>query len=147
MWILFGGINLTKKINLIGLIISIMIMLDACAYPSAYKWKISNQLNTKWISEDGTIVFSVNDNHLVTGTIDVNGKVMEIYIVTEPEAGTGMHIYPISVLEYESKSEEDKYEYWICSYETEKEFIATVRKTTFYGVGQKITFHKVSQEE
>ena len=124
----------------------IMIVLNACTYPRAYKWKLSRQLNTKWVSEDDTIVFSVDNNHLVTGLMSMGDDSIEIGILCEPEAGAGLHIYPINVLEEEVISTKDQYEYWLCSYKSEKEFIATVKKTTFFEEGEQITFYRVDDE-
>lgn len=136
-----------KYISLIGVIMLIVITLNACMYPSKYKWKVCTQLNTKWVSEDGTIVFNVNDSYSATGTMNLNGEVVDVYMVEGPARSEEMHIYPISVLEKESIPEKDKYEYWLCSYKSEKEFVATVKKTTFYEVGQKITFYRVDEIE
>lgn len=143
MWILFEVNDMIKKIRIIGLMVLVMIVLIACSYPPAYEWKISSQTNTQWISEDETITFSVNDSRVITGVMEVDSKVVEIYIATEPQAGAGMHIYPINVIEFDSRSTEDRYEYWVCSYESEKEFVATVKKTTYYNVGQEIKFTRV----
>ena len=112
-------------------------------YPSKYKWKVCSQANTKWVSADGTIVFCVNDNHKATGTMLINGEIIDIYMAEGPLRSEEMHIYPKSVLQHEVISENDKYEFWICSYKSEQKFIATVEKTTFYETGKKITFHRV----
>ena len=122
-------------------------MLNACAYHKAFQWKMSNQLNTQWVSEDGTIAFNVNGEHVITGTMKVHDEVIDIYIEVEPEASSGIHIYPIDALEDEIISTDDEYEKWICSYKSESNFVAMVKETTFYEVGQEITFYRIEYDE
>ena len=132
-----------KLLSLIGLITLVLIMFNACAIPAKYQWKISNQLDTQWISEDGTIVFNVNDKYMITGTMEVNGETIEVFVATEPERGMGLHIYPIGDLEDGVLEQASKYEKWQCSYKSDNKFVATVKQTTFYEVGQKITFSRL----
>lgn len=133
---------MAKRAKTIGLTIVIIIILNACSYSATYKWKISSQLNTQWVSDDKTITFNVNDNYLITGTMEINGEVIEVYVATEPQAGNGLHIFPINVINNERRSTEDEYEYWTCSYQSEKEFVATVKESSFYNVGEKIVFYR-----
>lgn len=111
--------------------------------PFMTDWKLCSQPNTKWVSNDRTIELYVDGDSRVTGTMNVNGDLIEIYLTEGPLRSTEMHVYSKSVLEDEILSYEDKYEFWVCTYRSEKEFVATVKKTSFYKVGQQIIFHRV----
>ena len=54
-----------------------------------------------------------------------------------------MTIYPLSVLEEDAIPYEAKYEHWLCSFPTQKEFTATVKETTYFKEGEKIKFYRV----
>ena len=142
MWVLFGRIGMKKSWEMITLVLLIVFVLNACAYSTTHKWKVCNQANTKWVSEDESVIFSVNDNFQATGLININGECVEIYMTEGPVRSKEMHIYPIEVLEYGTISEKDKYEYWICSYESEGKFVATVKKTTFFEAGKQLVFYR-----
>ena len=134
-----------KFFQILVVIMILLLVLNACMTPSKYKWKVNQQPNTKWVSEDGTISLyvKINDNSIqTTGTICTNGELIDIYMIEGPARSTEMHIYPIDVLKDESISSKDKYEYWTCSYKSDEKFIATVKETTFFNVGDEITFLK-----
>lgn len=132
-----------KLLKLVALITCVLIIFNACAIPAEYQWKISNQLGTQWMSEDGTITFNVDYKYKITGTMEVNGETIGVFVALEPERGMGLHIYPIADLEDGVLEQASKYEKWHCSYKSENMFVATVKQTTFYEVGQKITFSRI----
>lgn len=141
-------IRLKKTVSILCILTFVVLALSACRYfYASYEWKVCGQANTTWVSDDESIVFHVNDNHHATGTINVNGEIIDIYVTEGPLRGREMHVYPINVLEDEVISESDKYEWWICSYKSKKKFVATVEKSTFHETGQKITFRRVDDSE
>ena len=70
---------------------------------------------------------------------------MNIYIGEGPARSVDMYIHPIDVLKDSAIAENNFYEYWTCSYKSKEKFVATAVDTTFFDVGQKITFYKVSE--
>lgn len=110
-------------------------------------WKATSQPNTHWVSSDGTINFYVDSNRKATGTMLVNGERMEIYMNEGQLRSSEMNIYTIDILSKERIEIEDKYEHWVCSYESESMFVATVEKTTFYEIGQEIVFYRVDNSQ
>ena len=137
-----------KRIIIIGLVSVIAIpvivlILNMFWGHISFDWKLCNQPNTKWVSDDESIVLYVENSCKITGTMRVNGEDIEVYVTEGPGRAKELDIYPIGVLDQTIISEEDKYEYWSCFYKSENEFVATVKKTTFYKLGQKIRFHKV----
>ena len=131
-----------KKLQFICGCLLIMFALCACMDSWVYQMKPCNQPNTKWVSDDSTIEFVVSDDLIATGTIRINGEAIDIYVTEGPARSAEMHVFPVGVLEHEVISEQDKYEYWLCAYKSESEFTATVQKTTFFDIGQKIHFTK-----
>ena len=105
------------------------------------KWRPYAQKNTKWVSEDASIVLTVGDED-VTGKMVVDNNEIEFYLATDRSGN--IHIYPIHVTETKIIYAEEEYEYWLCSYKSKSKFVATVKETTFLKEGEKITFNKVS---
>ena len=137
-----------KRIIIIGLVSVIVIpfivfMLNMLWGHISFDWKLCNQPNTKWVSDDESIVLYVENSCKITGTMRVNGEDIEVYVTDGPGRAQELDIYPIGGLDQTIISEEDKYEYWSCFYKSENELVATVKKTTFYKLGEKIKFHKV----
>lgn len=132
-----------KKPRVICLVLLMMLSLTACMTPTKTKWKLVRQPNTKWVSEDGTITFYVDENCVATGTMLIDGEEIEILLREGPLRSVELGVYPIDYFEREDRSPEDKYEHWLCAYKSAKRFIATVKTTTYFEEGQKITFHRV----
>ncbi len=134
-----------KTVWIIVIILFLICMLNACMTSTQAQWRIREQPNTKWVSEDETIVFYVDDNRQTTGTMCVNEKNIDIYLREGLQRDGSMYIYPIEVLQEEIWSESRRYECWQCAYKSEDKFVATVEETAFFEVGQKITFHRVDE--
>ena len=132
-----------RQTCLILLCINIFIMLSGCNHPSIVQKKPSGQPNTMWVSKDGKIEFSVDENGYTTGMMTLEGQSISVHIGFEPETGCGMHIYP----ESEIRDKDTRYEYWSCTFWSEKQFTATVEETTFFRVGQKIIFYRQDSKQ
>ena len=106
----------------------------------------TNQPLSSWESEDGTISFVVDATNRIRGTININGEVIEFSLSIAP-GDLSMQLYDIKIIELEKSnsrhfSSDYQYEDWDCSYKSKKKFVATVRETTFFKEGQKITFYR-----
>lgn len=136
-----------KIIALFCSVMMIVLLFSACATPAIYYWSPQVQPNTKWVSEDGTIEFTVSDVEYVgfgdvTGTLTVDGQTVE-FVVDFIVSGPNMFLCPIDLVDnpYSIYSE---YEEWVCTYRP-KRFVAVVEKTTFFEVGQEIEFYRVDE--
>lgn len=133
------------KNNILIAVLSIFIILGliSCQNPTIVKKRPCSQPNTKWVSEDNTISFYVDENCVSTGQIDIDGEIVDFYLTND--MGLGVHLFSLKVLDTNIETLEDEYEYWLCSFKSKKKFIATVKRTTYFHVGDKITFYKVNQ--
>ena len=136
-----------KIIALFCAVMMIALFLSACQTPATAYWSPAQQPNTKWVSEDGTIVFTVNDVEYVsfgdvTGTLTVDNQTVE-FVVDFMVSGPNMFLCPTEMLETPNGDYTD-YEEWICTYRP-KHFVAVVEKTTFFEVGQEIVFYRVDE--
>lgn len=100
-----------------------------------------DQPNKKWVSEDGSIKLSTDENQRTTGSMIINGKEIEILFLDGE--GKNIHIFPI---ETKVRDINDRYELWVGDFISEDKFTVTVEKTTYFEVGQKITFYRVEDE-
>lgn len=131
-----------KRVAALISVVLLVFSLSACMTPQKFDWKPCRQTNTTWVSEDETIVFHVNGDHVATGTLDVDGELIHIYLAEGPSRSTEMELFPADVLEDEIISEEDRLELWLCTYLSEDKFVAKVENTTFYEPGTEFVFCK-----
>ena len=119
---LLFGVTIMKKIIYLSCFLPfLVIILIACHKLTVTANKPCNQPHTKWMSEDGAIVFYVDDGCHTTGTINLNGKIIDFYLTDD--TGLGMEIFPIDVLEKDVIDENDKYEHGLCSYKNKKSLL------------------------
>ena len=115
--------------------------VEAIAGYVAYDWRPTQQDGSRWMSEDGSIEFTVTD-YIGYGTIIVDGNTVEAEFINGIGRNTAIEVYK----PFENGEElvpRHEYEYWDCRYKSETEFVAKVDKTTFLEKGQKIRFYRV----
>ena len=95
----------------------------------------NEQYNTEWISDDKSITFFVDDEGTATGTMIFDKKVVNFQLCS--------WLSEVSIYTLDQDGNKYECEFWLCSYKSKKKFVATVEKTTFFKVGQKITFQQV----
>ena len=106
----------------------------------------SDQPDTEWISEDGSIKFYVDENLYATGSMNI--KDTEIPFIFSGEIrGERIHIYAIEAKGREGLYPEERYETWRGNFKRKDKFIVTVEETTYFKVGQKITFYRVDDDK
>lgn len=133
-----------RKIFLCLLIVCITVVCCSCQNLFTYDWKPCNQPVTSWKSEDGSIEFSVpEEGGRAPGRMLVGGDTVEFYMTND--MGNGMHLRPLECMKKEVITQDDTFEYWTCSFRGAKKFVATVEKTTYFKVGDKITFYRVDK--
>lgn len=136
-----SDVKKTSRLILLLLLLFFWFVCSACRNPITVKRSPFSQPNTKWVSDDGTISFYVDGNKHATGEMIINDEYVEFYIVGD--MGAGIHIYDIDVIDDEIVYQQNRYEYWLCSFKSKNKFVAEVKKTTYFEVDQKITFEKV----
>lgn len=133
-----------KIISLILSFLFVAAVLSACQNPFVYNKKPINQIGSRWLSSDKSIELVIRDDYdqdsFCTVTFD-SGEKMRFYLSFD--TGCGMELIDESVITTKVVYECDIYEDWECSFKSKKKCVATVKKTTFFEVGQKITFYRV----
>ena len=105
-----------------------------------YMHNPGTQPNSTWVSEEGNVVIHMGESNQGAIYIEQEGSTFEalfslgLYQVA--------HVYDLDVKEKEGVSKEDLYEEWSCVMKGDNTFIVTVKTTTFFTEGEKITFHK-----
>lgn len=126
------------------------LILCSCKNPLVYKLSPAHQANTTWSSTDGSITFHMDNNCETTGTITVNEETHDVVIYFD--AGTSMHVYSADILEdtqepYEHENEYYLREKWSCVFTSKSTFYIKVKETTYFEIGDTITFKKVNNTE
>lgn len=119
-----------------SLILFVLLFCSACQNPIIAERRPCSQPNTKWMSEDEIIEFTVNADNCATGKIILDGETIKFYMAND--RGSGMYLFPIEVLEDSIIDTNDEYEYGLCTYKSKKEFTATVKQTTFLTLEKRL---------
>ena len=131
-----------KKIKIIVVFFLSVALLAGCSYRSWDNKRPCDQSGSKWESSEKTIVFSVDENGVGIGKMTVGQKVLEIHIAIGPT--TQICIYPLENVKG-NRVELPYYERWIGTFKKASEFTATVVETTYFTVGEQITFYRLSE--
>lgn len=99
-------------------LIFVLAFCSACQNPIVVERRPCSQPNTKRMSDDEKIVFTVDDNNRATGKMILDGETIEFYMAND--MGSGMHLFPIKVLKDSIIDTNDEYEYWLCSFKNKK---------------------------
>ena len=124
-------------------IIVVIVMLCGCQYKEYFGNRPCDQPETKWVSEDGTIVFSVGENSLSTGTIQVGDTEIDVFISIGP--ATQIQVYPLESVDGNTVNG-FPFETWHGDFKHDNRFTATIEETTYFEVGERIVFHRVDSE-
>lgn len=144
--------NCASRVIVFLIIIAMVVsMMAGCSYfksrfKSYYGKRPCDQSETRWISEDGNIVFS-NILGCMTGEMIVNNQTISISV--------GMEAVSLEVYLFEDRfadnlpngtSElvfQEAIEKWEGTFHTQNCFSVIVKKTTYFQEGQQIVFHRV----
>lgn len=128
-----------------------MLLIFLLMYSFHYKY-LHVHKNTVWISDDQTIVMEVDGNGKVTCTIGADEqKVLCVAIKDDGHTNNDLILYPYEYIYdkgmYNPNEEQPQsytpYEHWDFKFTKKSEFSITVKQTTCFEVGQKITFRRV----
>lgn len=103
-------------------IIIVLIILCGCQYKEYFGNLPCDQPETKWASGDGTIVFSVDEKCLSTGTVQVGDTVINVFISIG--SATQIQVYPIKSVDGNTING-FPFETWLGDFEHNYRFTAT----------------------
>ena len=131
-----------KRLLTIIAICLLVIPLVSCRSFWNEAMEPSGQENTKWVSEDGNISFFVEKRHEdAFGEMVIDGETIEFAMMND--MGSGMYFRTLDAAAGPVFSmEEGLYVYFTCVYLSKDKFIATVKKSTYLPIGEKIVFYK-----
>jgi len=137
-----------KKLKLIIFVVIIALLsLCACNYPYSSKNRPSDFPNTKWVSDNPNIYFTVDEDGQCIGVVNTGTEVFDIYVgfVTGPHIG----IYYIDKNNL-SDLTTDKYISSSCKYYKDKLVVTDINPkydTIFNGKYKEITFYRQDLDE
>lgn len=107
-----------------------------------------HQQNTKWKSEDGSIVFYTDEQYHSIGRMTVGEVSIDIMVTVS--LYNGMEIYPLDTVETNEwgyvVNDEFRIERWSCSYDSKTKCTVKVEETTYFKKGQRITLCRVDDD-
>ena len=128
----------------------IIFIIAVVLYGVCINWYKGNrpcdQPGTEWVSEDGSIEIYVDENQYATGSMNIKGTEIP-FIFSGEIRGEIIDIYAIEAKGREGLYPEERYETWRGNFKRKDKFTVTVEKTTYFEVGEKITFYRVDDEE
>lgn len=135
--------------------ILILVSLGSCSRCSRAPELPCEQCWTKWESEDGRIVFYVDQNQSFFGTITHNGEKIDI-LISIPIPGEHMWVKPILTYDGERFNmgwdqiiDPPEIEHWRYKYnpspEKNNKIVIMVEETTYFEVGQKIVMWRTEE--
>ena len=129
-----------KKWLLLLLCFVLAVSLLGCMYKSYIGRTPCDQPNTVWVSEDKRITVKIDDQNHGTGVLVTEGGEIEFIFIS---AGPTIYLYKPEAKDRLGLYPEEQYERWVGSFRYYDRFTATVEETTFFEVGDKITFYRV----
>lgn len=131
-----------KKFTIVFFItfIILFVLYSVFFYKSYYGKRPCDQPYSQWISEDGQITFSIDENGAGTGVILIDNEKINIHIGIGP--ATEFKIYTLESVKGNVRTERF-FEYWVGDFREYDNFTATVKETTYFNVGDEITFYRI----
>lgn len=126
------------------LIILLAVLCTNCVkhtYKSYLGLRPCDNPGTQWASEDGDISFHINERTLGEGVMYNSGHSINICVIFD--MAVGIYVYDSANVS-DTAAEGPIYEIWEGNYTSDHSFVATVIKSTYFDVGDKIEFHRVS---
>lgn len=139
-----------KRIFLVIMAMIVTVMLTgSLRYCAVQRNRPVDQPGSKWRSEDGSIYFEVGDwsseSLAGIGKMKIGEEeTLDIYVATG--LGSDIVIYPLENVTPEGVVKLPYIEYWIGDFHRKDRFTATVKKTTYFSVGEKVKFYRVDDE-
>ena len=129
-----------KKIVI--LLVALSILLTGC-YKSWLGKRPCDQPNSKWMSEDQSMYFEMDESGIGTGYLLLNGETVEFLFMCD--IATKIMLYAPEAIDRLGLYPEETYEIWSGSFDQADSFSATVKQTTFFTVGQELKFYRMDE--
>lgn len=129
-----------KKIVI--LLVALSILLTGC-YKSWFGKRPCDQPNSKWMSEDQSMYFEMDESGIGTGYLLLNGETVEFLFMCD--IATKIMLYAPEAIDRLGLYPEETYEIWSGSFDQADSFTATVKQTTFFTVGQELKFYRMDE--
>lgn len=136
--------RLLKLTLALFLIILLAVLCTNCVkhtYKSFLGLRPCDNPGTQWASEDGDISFHILESSLGTGVLRTAEQNINIYVSFD--MAIGIKLYYIKDIRNNSIIG-FPFETWEGNYTSDQSFVATVVESTYFDVGDKIEFHRVS---
>lgn len=131
-----------RRLTYLRILLIVVIILASvlCLASCEYKNRPCDQPLTKWISEDGTISFEVNENGTGYGTITIPERTIAIEFNTG--VANDINIYRTT----KDGTSIEMIEWWSARFIWDDRFTVVVPKnTTYFEPGQRIKFIRVDE--
>jgi hypothetical protein len=125
-------------------LITFSILLTGC-YKSWLGKRPCDQPNSKWMSEDQSTYFEMDESGNGTGYLLLNGETVEFLFMCD--IATKIMLYAPEAIDRLGLYPEETYEIWSGSFDQADSFTATVKQTTFFSVGQELKFYRIDDPE
>jgi hypothetical protein len=128
-------------------IFAVRLVIGTNCYHYFYQNNPFYQTDTYWETTDGKITLYVTEGGNGKLYLEQNGVITE-YHLEQPFKTYNVEIYSIEALEATHANSADSCcEVWKCTKIKDSEFTIVVDETTFFEVGQEITFYKTRTQE
>ncbi len=137
-----------RYLKLAMVIIPMVLVLTGCKNIFIEYKRPDNQLGSKWLSSDKKIelVIRRDYDHDSYCYITADNGESSSYILCFFDMGAGLYLYDKEAADMDAFNDNNRYEQWKCQPVNRRKFVVTVEKTTFFEVGQKITFYRVDEK-
>ena len=126
-------------------IIFILALVGALTLSGCSIHMPSKQPNTKWISDDSKIEFSVDDTNIPIGVLHNGDENIEICLAMSRGMGNTIEVYLADDLEDGAFEEGKRLETWTAKFKKASKFEVTVVESTYYTVGDTIVFFRIDE--
>ena len=133
---LISGISLTTIIFSLIIVAIILVFVFSSRYEPYFYTRPTAQRSSVWISENGEILLRVNEKGNGTLSFKQNGTIIEYDYVDGKNYRS--EIYHLT----DMRTSGNHYETWKYTKVGNDKFTIEVEKTTFFEVGQQITFYR-----
>lgn len=131
-----------KKTKLFIILIVCTMLFCGCdskSYQTMLDASPERQAGTYWVNKEKSFVFYTDNAYKQHGFICVDSDVTEVEIYMVARGG---------FINVHCNGDESRIiEKWNFAVVTDDEFNVTVKETTFFNIGDQLSFHKVSQQE
>ena len=132
-----------RQYRIIAFSLLLAFVFSGCGYKRWAGNRPVDQPGTTWISEDLSMHIQIDENQQGKIYIQVDEEEYEFLFTC---AAVDIEIYKLEAKDRPGLYAEELPEIWESDFLTDSQFTATVKKTTFFNVGDTITFYRTNNE-